>query len=412
LLLAVILTFTIDPSFQSIYLSCKTEEKDAACSTAYKIQKENSEIILTPNVARDKIEVVHVVADAEATEEHKNNLTTFPNELIVDFPNLKALSIFYYMINSIVFDDSMWQIDELVFVYNNIMSFKSTLTKNNSEISFLQIENNQINTIDSDSFANMFDMRGLYLSRNKISTIHPEAFKDMPFLRDVQLYENQLTSLSAESIKSMPSSVILLELQKNQITKLPDGIFEKFNNLSEVNLAQNKLTSFDATLLKLSSVRILNLNSNSIKSLNMQGVKSLLILYAGYNGLTSFNASEIGITECRRIDAYINKLETFNLTGVENLQFVYMSANNLATISEDMFPENFEPKNIAFENNKIKSIEKSLITTFGKQFAAAFQKNPCVKLTKPKDPKSFTLDSCFKAFEKEKAIKKLTFIEE
>jgi Leucine-rich repeat (LRR) protein len=409
LLLAVILT--IDPSSQSIYLACRTDKKDATCSSAYYIQKESSEIILTPNVARDKILDVYVRASTAAPK-HKINLTTFPNELLVLFPKMKGVSISNYLINSIMFDDAMWQIDNLVFNFNNITSFKSTLTKKNAEISFITIGDNPLKTIDSDSFANMFDMRGLYLSRNKISMIHPEAFKDMPLLRNILLNDNQLTSLSAESIKSMSSSVLNLELQRNQIEKLSEGVFEKFNKLSDLNLAQNKLTSFDATLLKLSTVRVLYLNYNSIQSLNLQSVKNLYILYAAFNSLTAFNASEIGITDCARIDAYNNQLVSLNLTGVENLEYIYMGNNNLTTISEDMFPENFVPEKVEFDENQIKSIEKSFITTIGKQFTIAFQNNPCAKLIKPEDPESISLNSCFRAFDKEKAMKTLTFIEE
>jgi hypothetical protein len=258
----------------------------------------------------------------------------------------------------------------------------------------------------------MFDMRAIWVIRNKISTIHPEAFKDMPLLTEVNLWDNKLTSLSVESIKSMSPSVSRLELQTNQITELPEGVFEKFNNLSLLNLAQNNLTSLDSTLLKLTSVKSLQLYFNAIKFLNMQGVKNLNNLYVVANGLTSFNASEIGITSCQQIDVTKNKLESFNLTGIENLQIVQMAKNNLTTISEDMFPENFEPTSMAFDNNQIKSIEKRFITTYGKEFAVAFQNNPCAKLMKPKDPKSMNLDSCFKAFEKEKAMEKLTVVEE
>jgi hypothetical protein len=106
--LLLVIIFTIDSSSQSIYLNCLTDETSAICSTANYIQKANSEIILTPNVARDKIEVVYVHADSEEAEEQRNNLTTFPNELIVEFSKVKCVSINLYMINSIVFDDAMW----------------------------------------------------------------------------------------------------------------------------------------------------------------------------------------------------------------------------------------------------------------------------------------------------------------
>jgi Leucine-rich repeat (LRR) protein len=388
------------------------DKKVANCPIAYYIKKPKSEIFLMPKLPRDKIEDVYLNPPPNIAAAHKNNLTTFPYELIKDFPKLKGVAIYSYMINKMVFDDSMWQIDELVFGYNNITSFKSTLKKKNSNISFLTLVENPITRIDRDSFANMFDMRALWLTLNKISTIHPEAFKDMPLLTEVNLWDNQLTSLSVEFIKSMSPSVVHLNLYSNQITELPEGVLEKFNNFSYLNLAQNNFTSFDATLLKLTSVKNLHLYFNAIKFLNMQGVKNLNNLYLNSNSLTSFNASEIGITSCRELEVANNKLESFNLTGVENLQIVKMSKNNLTTISEDMFPENFEPTSMAFDNNQIKSIEKNFITTFGKQFAVAFQNNPCVKLMNPKDPKSINLDSCFKNFEKEKAMEKLKIIEE
>jgi Leucine-rich repeat (LRR) protein len=409
--LLLVVTFTIHQSSQSIYLVCSTDKKDAKCATAYYIQKSNSEIFLTPNIARDKVEVVYVSALHEKTQARKNNLTTFPYELIVEFPNMKKVSISSYAINTMVFDDSMWQIEDLVLAYNNITSFKSTLTRKNSEISYLALVSNPIKTIDSDSFANMFDMRGLYLYNNKISTIHHEAFKDMPVLKYITLSGNQLTSLSIEFIKSLSPDVVHLNLQTNQITELPESIFEKFNNFSFLNLGFNKLTFFDATLLKLSSVEILHLSWNVIKSLNLQGVKNLDIFDVSSNNLNSFNASEIGITSCRHIDVMSNKIEIINLTGVENMKIVKMAKNNLTTISKDMFPENFKPTKIFFESNQIKSIEKGFITTLGKQFVVAFINNPCAILMNPQDWESVSLDSCFKTFDKEIALKKLTVVE-
>jgi Leucine-rich repeat (LRR) protein len=112
------------------------------------------------------------------------------------------------------FDDSMWQLEDFSLSFNNITSFKSTLTKKNSEISFLTITANPLKSIDSDSFANMFDMRELFLHNNNISMIHPDAFQDMPLLIKISLYDNQLASLCAESIKSMSPSISSLVMQK------------------------------------------------------------------------------------------------------------------------------------------------------------------------------------------------------
>jgi Leucine-rich repeat (LRR) protein len=161
----------------------------------------------------------------------------------------------------------------------------------------------------------------------------------------------------------------------------------------------------------ISSAKRLSLFTNTITTLSLQSVKNLNSLHVYSNRLTSFNASEIGITSCRELEVANNKLESFNLSSVENLQIINMAKNNLTTISEDMFPENFEPTSMAFGSNQIKSIEKSFIKATG-DFIYSFKNNPCAKLTNRKNTKSINLDSCFKAFEREKAMEKLSIIEE
>jgi Leucine-rich repeat (LRR) protein len=408
------LLLSIGLSNQSFYLSCKIYKvaTRVECDEAYLTNKTDFELVLSPKNTSGKDITTISVSALFSPAKAKNNLTRFPVEWVEFFPKLSILQIFYYTMDSIVFDDSMAKLDQLYVTDNKLKLFETTLTAENAEISFLTITNNQLAKIDKDLFKGMNDMIALNLYGNKITSIHLESFAHMKKLEKINLNSNPLKSLPLEFYQSFPANMNQILLGSTGISEIPNGAFKNFNNLTGLSLYKNKLETFIARDVELSFCKLLDLGENMIKQVNFEGLKGLEELKLDYNMLTTFNATEVGLTSCEDLNIKKNNLTDFNLSNVEKLEEVYMESNKLTTIAADMFPEEANLTKLYVSRNQITSIDKNVIDLLAKPDLFGFYFNPCVKDEIINKTKIYYLKQCYKNFEKEKAMKKLTMMED
>ncbi|XP_067099438.1 leucine-rich repeat, immunoglobulin-like domain and transmembrane domain-containing protein 3b [Osmerus mordax] len=94
-----------------------------------------------------------------------------------------------------------------------------------SELQYLWLTYNTINTIHPSSFVNLKVLRELRLDGNLLSAFPWEALRDMPRLRSLSLHNNRLSSLPAHASLFLPH-VTYLDLSSNRLTTLPSELLD------------------------------------------------------------------------------------------------------------------------------------------------------------------------------------------
>jgi Leucine-rich repeat (LRR) protein len=104
----------------------------------------------------------------------------------------------------------------------------------------LYLDNNQIESLEFESFFGLDELEELYIRNNLISIIHPETF-DIPY------------------------KLAFLSLDGNLIERLPGSVFRSLNGLSLLSLSNNDLSRSDyGCLYGLDSLEFLSIHSTKL----------------------------------------------------------------------------------------------------------------------------------------------------
>ena len=104
----------------------------------------------------------------------------------------------------------------------------------------LDLDNNQLTTIQPNAFAGLTSLMGISLEINQLTTIQPKAFAGLPNLKNLFLSNNKLTTIPPNAFAGLPNLGWLF-LDYNQLTTIPTNAFAGLNNLQRLQLQQNPL---------------------------------------------------------------------------------------------------------------------------------------------------------------------------
>jgi Leucine-rich repeat (LRR) protein len=382
---------SIKPSNQSLTVQCEARGNSAKCSEATITDKPLLKIIPYdfPVTSINRLSLA-----PNFFSEDKNNLKKLAlSDLTKMFPNIQHLSIVYYTIDSMIVDNSMASSFEIYLKFNNLTSFKSTMTAKKVLISHVTVSSNAITELGKDAFKNMINIVLLNFASNKISSIHSKTFKGMKKLSQLLLSFNPLKVLQVEVFQSLPSKLSYLILSDLALKELPRGAFKNFVNLNILKLDKNNLESFSTIDLELSYCNTLDLSENRLTTVNFTKLKGLDVMSLRSNNLTSFNAANIGLTSCRLLLLALNKIAAINFADIQKLAILDMSYNCLIKISLEMFPQKFTLDEVSFRFNKLEAIDRKFAEKFKNR--DPFMDNPCAKTEKVNRKTVVKLNQCF-----------------
>lgn len=240
---------------------------------------------------------------------------------------------------------------------NLIKKLKSNTFVNLGYLETLNLSFNLISHIEPNSFINMSNIKYLDLSSNKLDEIRNFYFLNLKNLEYLNLSDNKLFYIEFNSFNSL--SLLTLDLTKNYLNKLEinytltlrkleiennrlltlgKNFSAYFPNLKSLNLRYNHLTIIKDFVFKeildlsknhieelsgqlfnfITRAKILNLNSNKIKSLKF---------LSQLNMLTSLDLSNNSIE-------FIYKNDFINLT---DLHFLFLANNPIIFIDSNAF---------------------------------------------------------------------------
>ena len=146
-----------------------------------------------------------------------------------------------------------------------------------SDAKFIKLDNNQITTIETNSFLNLGICTKLDLSNNHISKIEYDAFSTMVALVELDLGTNHLEKVKRQMFKGL-QSLHILRINKNKLMDIEDGSFYGLNNLQELDISENNLKELRPDMFNKmwGTLKVLHLQMNHLMTLDLEVFRELI----------------------------------------------------------------------------------------------------------------------------------------
>lgn len=287
----------------------------------------------------------------------RNEIDSISPNAFSPLTNLASLKIGYNPISSFMLNDALQGLQTKTFVsldisslaLGNSFSSKTLHNLQNSSLSSLKMQNNNIPVLPSFSFQYLNNLITLDISGCKILTAEDQAFMGLSKLTKLNINFNRLTEVP----RNFPSSLQTLYLSGNDITRIHGNIFHNLTSLHELSLGDNKIQTLQQTSFTgLVRLRTLKLENNQIATLPGKL----------FNSLVSLVSMDISKNRIQRIpfgpDLFSN---------TPSLQYLNMADNLCFSLPFDIFNQMQSLIYLHLENNKIGQIIKNDVT--GKLFS-------------------------------------------
>ena len=187
---------------------------------------------------------------------------------------------------------------------NRNLSAIPSLTSINANITYIDLQNNLINELQSSTFSGLNQLFSINLNINRLHNITGSPFLGLASLAELVIANNNLTSLDVTAFKGL-HNLWILDLSKNKLLSLPDGIFSDLRNLMELDLSLNYL--------------------QAIPSQAVAPLRALSTLDLSQNYFTSFTLGE-GFRNLH----WLISLQLWSIAPINNTVFTNDTFNNLA----------------------------------------------------------------------------------
>lgn len=119
-----------------------------------------------------------------------------------------------------------------------------------TDTSKLRIEKTAITRISTNNFHYLSNLEFLWMSFNSLNSLNVDSFRGLYNLDELRLDGNALTSFPWESLTDMPN-LRLLDLHNNKISLIPAEATVYIKNITYLDLSSNSLTTVPADVLTM-----------------------------------------------------------------------------------------------------------------------------------------------------------------
>lgn len=208
---------------------------------------------------------------------------------------------------------------------------------------YLNLQENSIQIIKSDTFKHLRHLEILQLSKNQIRQIEVGAFNGLPNLNTLELFDNRLTLVPSHAFEYL-SKLRELWLRNNPIETLPAHAFHRVPSLRRLDLGELKKLAFisDAAFVGLVNLRYLNLGMCGLKDIpKLTALVRLEELELSGNRLEIIRpGSFIGLISLRKLwlmHSQVSVIERNAFDDLKNLEELNLSHNSLHSLPHDLF---------------------------------------------------------------------------
>ncbi len=184
----------------------------------------------------------------------KNMINNIKEDLFENFKYLTNLDLSFNLISNIhpKSMDYFVKLEKLSLNENKISDLTWFLNLNNlRNIKTFEINNNQINSIDSIIF-NAANLTYLDLSFNRLELIKENTFYGLVNLRILKLNNNFIRDIYDESFRTL-TNLNNLDISFNNLTVVREKTFNGLNNLQDLSLRSNQINQVDLNAFSLLS---------------------------------------------------------------------------------------------------------------------------------------------------------------
>ncbi|EFO22181.2 immunoglobulin I-set domain-containing protein [Loa loa] len=308
----------------------------------------------------------------------KNRLNSIPLG-IESLANLRKLDLKANNISQVTTIDvsRIAKIDVVDLSRNVIRDFPRLhmLQAANAKITKLDLSNNLLTTLRSDTFMALQSLRILRLSRNKIETIEKSAFQGLFALRFLDLSRNRLAVLHALTFSPL-TSLQNLSLARNFLGTLEDGTFWGLEQLQRLNIAENQLKAVTGGwLYGMHSLIALDLSSNDVAWIDSSAwslCSTLQWLDLSSNRLRMLPSLLFKkLSRLEYLSLADNQIDTIHrnaMHDLDKLNYLDLSGNGLAMCVEDesVLANTSLPalRTLKFTSNRVRTIPAHAFENF------------------------------------------------
>ena len=253
------------------------------------------------------------------------SLKPFQNLTLVSY-----LSLYQNMITDLNGIENFFNLYYLYLDDNQIESIESL--KNLSQLSVLSLSNNNISSIDC--LGGLKNLEELYLVNNRIKSIYVLKQLDR-FLNWIKLEKNQIDSV--DEIKD--ANPEMLGLAFNKINDSLNFNFKIYQDRTLIDLKYNEISGIDADFYTGSTLQVIFLSNNKIKSLKSDNFGEMNALYL--------------------INLDNNLIEDLNpgaFNGLTSLNYISLKNNSITKIPDDLFASMNQTNRVALNRNNISEL--------------------------------------------------------
>lgn len=335
---------------------------------------------------------LYVNESAEGLKVQNNKeVKHIPENLADAMPKLKMIDFENCAIRSI--GKQLKGLRELValrFTSNQIETIESDAFADNLKLEWISFWNNKLKLVSDQIFRPLKNLRTLLFSINKIDFVDPGSFDGLINLEYLGLESNKITLIDAKTFKSL-NKLKELALSRNQIKDIDPRSFDGLQSLDSVDLNHNVCIRQKYNSSEFTSMRNAFTNCTSSKKVQEQILTKQTELKKQLSTLNTNLNSNL-------------KSEIVNLKSeITNLkaQMTTVIKNELKTFMDNMMQTlNTEILNLNVKNQELEAAFKEELNTERKRSITCTQNN--FELKKQIETVNSTLDDLV---EKSKGLK-------
>lgn len=167
-----------------------------------------------------------------------------------------------------VFPKNLKNLRRLDLDDNQIDTINGSIFKHLTELKNLNLSKNKITTIGAETFVGSLRLMFLNLENNRIITIHERAFKSLECLFELNLSNNRLKNIESTKIFESNKNLRSLYIENNQIETIHENVLIYAPELKELFLSINRIKKIQNVLNTLKNLKILKLSHNPVTDID------------------------------------------------------------------------------------------------------------------------------------------------
>jgi hypothetical protein len=203
--------------------------------------------------------------------------------------------------------------------------------------------------IEDEVFSKLKNLKSFKLNNSSLRVIRENSFSNLKKLEEIDVSGNKIRMIESRSFSTL-TSLTSLNLAKNKIEvdELNEEDYEGLTNLKMLNLASNLIKSLNKSVFThLVNLRTLSLESNQINSIERDAFKGLE------------NLEDLNLGENK-----VNYIEDLSFSELQKLKKLILSGNKLAELSENIFSGLVSLNELDLSKNSISEIDNKAFDPF------------------------------------------------